>query len=116
VAAKWITDNKVQDQAVHFKLADAASFVEAGWLMMLRAAHLRSTGRPMTLEAAMAKVFATESAGKAVELCMAAMGEDALSRDLEIERYARDVRVTRIYEGTSEIQRWVIAREILRGL
>lgn len=115
VAAQWVNDNKIQDQAVHFQLADAATLLDAGWLMMLRAAHLRATGQPMSRQAAMAKVFATESAGKVVELCMAALGADALRSDLDIERYARDVRVTRIYEGTSEIQRWVIAREILKG-
>jgi alkylation response protein AidB-like acyl-CoA dehydrogenase len=61
----------------------------------------------------MAKLFGTESAGRVVELAMEVMGPQGLRAEWNMERYLRDVRVTRIYEGTSEIQKWVIARELL---
>ncbi len=100
-------------QAQLLRVADAATALDAGWLMMLRGAWLREQGRKMTREAAMAKVVATESAWRAVELASEIAGEAGLLGDVDLERLVRDVRVTRIYEGTSEIQRHVIAREIL---
>ena len=102
-------------QALQFRIADAATAIDAAWLMVLRAAYLRGQGRPMSRQAAMAKVFGTEQACRAVELCLESLGEAGLDAASDVERCLRDVRVTRIYEGTSEIQRLVIARELLRA-
>ena len=88
--------------------------IESGWLMVLRAAYLHEKGGRMTREAAMAKVYATESAYKAVELAHRIVGGTGTEEEQAIERNLRDVRITRIYEGTSEIQRIVISRLILR--
>jgi alkylation response protein AidB-like acyl-CoA dehydrogenase len=104
-----------QSQAEKFRLADAAVALESGWLMVLRAAYLKQTGARMTREAAMAKVYATEAAGRVAELALTTVGGLGLRAEHDVERYLRDVRVTRIYEGTSEIQRHVIARELIRG-
>jgi alkylation response protein AidB-like acyl-CoA dehydrogenase len=112
LATRWASARSV-GQGAQFKLADAATLLDAGWLMMLRAAHLKQSGQPVSKQAAMAKVFATESAGRVVELAMEVMGPQGLRAEWNMERYLRDVRVTRIYEGTSEIQKWVIARELL---
>ncbi|EKD37670.1 MAG: hypothetical protein ACD_75C01045G0001 [uncultured bacterium] len=79
----------------------------------MNAAFKKEQGRPFAKEASMAKVFATESANKACYDAMQIFGGYGYTRDFPIERYARDVRVTTIYEGTSEIQRLIIAREIL---
>ncbi len=103
-------------QAAQMALADAVTAIESGWLMVLRAAYLHEKGGRMTREAAMAKVYATESACKAVELAHRIVGGTGTEEEQEIERNLRDVRVTRIYEGTSEIQRFVIARELLKGM
>ncbi len=97
-------------------LADAATELDAGWLLCLRAATLKDEGRPLTREAAMSKLFCTEMANRVCGWALDIVGVDAYSDVLSVERAVRDVRVTRIYEGTSEVQRIVIAREVLRGL
>jgi alkylation response protein AidB-like acyl-CoA dehydrogenase len=97
-------------------LADAATELDAGWLLCLRAAALKDEGRPLTREAAMSKLFCTEMANRVCGRALDIVGVDAYTDALGLERAARDVRVTRIYEGTSEVQRIVIAREVLRGL
>jgi alkylation response protein AidB-like acyl-CoA dehydrogenase len=97
-------------------LADAATELDAGWLLCLRAAALKDEGRPLTREAAMSKLFCTEMAHRACARALDIVGVDAYTDALGLERAVRDVRVTRIYEGTSEVQRIVIAREVLRGL
>lgn len=96
-------------------IADMATRLDAARLLVLRAAHLKDQGRRFTLEASMAKLFATESALRICEDALRVIGAGAMSRDLPVERLLRDVRVTSIYEGTSEVQRIVIAREVLRG-
>lgn len=117
VAARAVAGKgRAAGQAEHFRIADAAADLDAGWLMVMRAAFLRGAGRRMTRQAAMAKVFATEAAGRVVERCVEALGVGGLVPSNDVERYLRDVRVTRIYEGTSEIQRLVIARELLKGM
>ncbi len=103
-------------QAQQFRIADMATRFDAGWLMVQRAAYLRAKGTRMTRQAAMAKVYATEAANTIAELALQTAGPEGLLSANDIERYLRDVRVTRIYEGTSEIQRLVIARELLRGM
>lgn len=95
-------------------LEEAQTRFDAAWLMVLRGAWLRAGKKPMTLQAAMTKVYATEVAGQVCELAMKAVGGEAAAARADVERHVRDVRVTRIYEGTSEIQRMVIARELQR--
>jgi alkylation response protein AidB-like acyl-CoA dehydrogenase len=101
-------------QAIQFLLADSRVELDAAQLLALRAATLKQAGRPFSSEAAMAKLFASESACRIVDRCLQVHGGYGYVRDFPIERHYRDVRVTRIYEGTSEIQRTVLARATLR--
>ncbi len=105
----------IKHQAIGGMLADCATWLDAATLMTLRAAHLKETGQPFAQQAAMAKVFATEHAWKICDIALQVHGGYGYVRDFPIERMLRDVRATRIYEGTSEIQRLVIARNLLRG-
>jgi alkylation response protein AidB-like acyl-CoA dehydrogenase len=105
----------IKHQAIGNMLADAATWLDAAELMTLRAADLKARKRPFGTEAAMAKLFATEHAGKICDIALQVHGGYGYTRDFPVERACRDVRVTRIYEGTSEIQRIVIARALLRG-
>jgi alkylation response protein AidB-like acyl-CoA dehydrogenase len=104
----------IQHQAVAAMIADAATWLDAATLMTLRAAELKQTGQPFSQQAAMAKLFATEHAWKICDIALQVHGGYGYVRDFPVERALRDVRVTRIYEGTSEIQRLVIARNLLR--
>ncbi len=103
-------------QATSFRVADMATRMEAAWLMVQRACALHDAGVRMSREAAMAKVFATETAGFVTRTCMTLASASALQHDSRVGRAYRDARVARIYEGTSEVQRIVIARELVRGL
>ncbi len=94
-------------------LADMGTELDAARLLALRAAWLKDSGKPFTKEAAMAKVFASEAAGRAADAALQIHGGYGYCREYAVERYYRDVRVTRIYEGTSEVQRLVIARRLL---
>jgi alkylation response protein AidB-like acyl-CoA dehydrogenase len=96
-------------------LADMATDHAAARLLTLRAACAKAEGRPFTREAAMAKLFASEAAQRAVGNAIQIHGGYGYTTDFPVERYFRDARVQTIYEGTSEIQRLVIARELLRG-
>ena len=100
-------------QAIQGMIADSFTELEAARLMVLRAAHLKEKGRRFTREASMAKLLATETANRVCYKALQILGGYGYSREYPLERYARDCRVTTIYEGTSEIQRLVIAREIL---
>jgi alkylation response protein AidB-like acyl-CoA dehydrogenase len=104
----------LRHQAVGNMLADAATWVDAARLMTLRAAALKERGRPFTREASMAKLFSTERAKQVCDLALQVHGGYGYTRDFPVERAYRDVRVTTIYEGTSEIQRIVIARELMK--
>lgn len=104
----------IKHQAIGGMLADAATWLDAASLMTLRAAYLKETGQPFSQQAAMAKLFATEHAWKICDIALQVHGGYGYVRDFPVERALRDVRVTRIYEGTSEIQRIVIARGLLR--
>ena len=97
-------------------LADMGTELDAARLLGYRAAWLKDQGRRFTKEAAMAKLFATEAAGRAADAAVQIHGGYGYVKEYDVERYYRDVRVTRIYEGTSEIQRVVIARDLLREL
>lgn len=103
-------------QAIQWMIADSYTELEAGRLLLMNAAFRKEQGRPFAKEASMAKMYATESANRACYNAMQILGGYGYTQDFPIERYSRDVRITTIYEGTSEIQRLIIAREILRGL
>lgn len=99
-------------QAVAFRLADMATRLKAAELMVLHAAGLRAQGLPCLKEASMAKLFATEAAEEICRWAIQTLGGYGYLEDFPVERIYRDVRVCQIYEGTSDIQRLVIGREI----
>ena len=99
-------------QAVAFRLADMATKIEVARQMVLHAASLRDAGRPALKEASMAKLFASEMAEKVCSDAIQTLGGYGYTRDFPVERIYRDVRVCQIYEGTSDIQRLVIARAL----
>jgi alkylation response protein AidB-like acyl-CoA dehydrogenase len=100
-------------QAIQWMVADSKTELEASRLLALRAAQLKESGKPFSSEAAMAKLFASEAANRICNRCVQIHGGYGFVRDFPAERHLRDVRVTTIYEGTSEIQRMVIARHEL---
>jgi alkylation response protein AidB-like acyl-CoA dehydrogenase len=100
-------------QAIQWKIADMYTALEASRLLLMSAAYKKEQGRSFAKEASMAKLFATETANKACYEAMQIFGGYGYTNDFPIERYTRDARITTIYEGTSEIQRLIIAREIL---
>lgn len=102
-------------QGIQWMLADREVDLEAARLLILNAAAAKDAGRPFAKEASMAKLFASEAAHRATDTAIQIHGGAGYVKDYPVERYARDARITRIYEGTSEIQRLIIAREILRG-
>ena len=102
-----------QHQMVQWMLADMATTVDGARLLTLKAAVLKDAGRPYTKEAAMAKLFAAETAMKVTTDAVQVHGGYGYIRETEIERYFRDAKITQIYEGTSQIQKLVIAREVL---
>ncbi|MCX7140115.1 MAG: acyl-CoA dehydrogenase family protein [Proteobacteria bacterium] len=99
-------------QAISFRLADMATAIEAARQLYLYAAALRDLGRPCLKEASMAKLFATEAAEKVCSDAIQIHGGYGYVRDFPVERIWRDVRVTQIYEGASDIQRMVIGRAL----
>jgi len=101
-------------QAIRFMLADAATELEAARLLTLRAAALKEAGKPFTREGSMAKLFASEKANKACDMAVQVHGGYGYIDEFPAERHYRDARVMTIYEGTSEIQRHIIAREVLK--
>ncbi|MBW1998687.1 MAG: acyl-CoA dehydrogenase family protein [Deltaproteobacteria bacterium] len=100
-------------QAVSMMLAEMATQVDASRLMVLRAALLRDQGKPFSQASAMAKLFASEAASRVTDMAVQIHGGYGFSKAYPVERYFRDARVTRVYEGTSEIHGIVIARGIL---
>jgi alkylation response protein AidB-like acyl-CoA dehydrogenase len=102
-------------QAIQWKIADASTELEAARLLLMNAAFLKEQGRSFSKEASMAKLFATEAANRACYEAVQIFGGYGYTRDFQVERYSRDARITTIYEGTSEIQRLIIAREVLRS-
>jgi len=103
-------------QAVQFRLADVATELEAARLLTMRAAWLKEHGRAFSREASMDKLYAAEAAWRACDAAIQLHGGYGYTRDFPVERYARDCGVTRIYEGTSEVQRIVIARSLLQDV
>ncbi|RMH73962.1 MAG: acyl-CoA dehydrogenase [Gemmatimonadetes bacterium] len=102
-------------QAIQWMIADMATEIEAGRALLYRAADLKDRGEPFSKEAAMAKLFCSEMCGRVVDKAVQIHGGYGYMRDYTVERLYRDARITRIYEGTSEIQRLVISRHMLRS-
>ena len=102
-------------QAIGFKMADMATQLDAAWLLTMRAAQMKDQGKSVTREAAMAKLFAGEVACKICDEGVQIHGGYGFIKDYPAEKFYRDVKLCTIGEGTSEIQRMVIARELLKG-
>lgn len=102
-----------ENQSIAFKLADMHIKLSAGKLLLARAAWQKDLGKPYTLEASEAKLFCSESCNEIVNEALQIFGGYGYIKDYLVEKYFRDARVTTLYEGTSEIQRIVIARQIL---
>jgi len=101
-------------QATQFKFADLASEIDAARLLIFRAASLKDAGKNFSKEAAMAKLKASEIAVKASDEAVQILGGYGYIKDFPVERYFRDAKITELYEGTSEIQKMVIARYLLK--
>jgi len=101
-------------QAIQFKLADMATEIDAARLMVWRAATLKDAGERFTAEASMAKVLASEVANRCAKEAVQIFGGNGYVEDFPVERHFRDAKITEIYEGTSEIQRLVIAGNLLK--
>jgi alkylation response protein AidB-like acyl-CoA dehydrogenase len=101
-------------QATQFKLADMATEIDAARLLILRAAWLKDQGKTTTLESSMAKLYAGEVAVRVANECVQIHGGYGFIKDYPAEKFYRDVKLCTIGEGTSEIQRMVIARQVLR--
>lgn len=114
VAADATRGTEELAQWVQWALADSASELDAARLLALRAAWLKEQGRPFSREASIAKVYASERAFAACDRAVRVLGAAGGDEALAVERALRDVRVTMIYEGTSEVQRVVIGRELVR--
>ena len=102
-------------QALQWRIADAYTELEAARLLLMNAAHRKEKGKSFAKEASMAKLFATDAANRACYSAVQMLGGYGYTQDFPVERYARDARITSIYEGTNEIQRVIIAREVLRS-
>ena len=103
-------------EAIRFMIADAYTELEAARLLLMQAAFRKEAGKSFAKQASMAKLYATEAANRACYKAVQMLGGYGYLGDFPVERYARDVRVTSIYEGTSEIQRLIISRAILENL
>jgi len=107
--------NLASYQAIQWKLADMAVEVDAARLLTLQAAALKDAGKPCTKQSAIAKLFAAEAAMKAATEAIQIHGGYGYTKEFKVERYFRDAKITEIYEGTSEIQRLVIAGQVLQN-
>ena len=101
-------------QGLQWMIADRETEIEASRLLILNAAAKKDRGEPFAKEASMAKLFASETAHRATDTAVQLFGGAGYIQDSVVERHVRDARITRIYEGTSEVQRLIIARETLR--
>lgn len=104
----------IQHQAIQFKLADMATEIDAARLLVYRAAADKDAGRSYVKSAAMAKLYASRAAMHCANEAIQVHGGNGYVREYHVERFLRDAKITEIYEGTSEIQRMVIARELTR--
>ena len=101
-------------QAIAFKLADMATEVEAARMLCLKAAWLKDQGQDYDLASSMAKLYASEVAGRVTDQAVQVHGGYGYVKEYHVERLMRDSKITQIYEGTSEVQRIVISRSILQ--
>jgi alkylation response protein AidB-like acyl-CoA dehydrogenase len=101
-------------QIIQFKLADMATRIEAARLMCLKAAWLKDNGEDYALASSMAKVYASETAMWTATEAVQIHGGYGFVKEFHVERLMRDAKITQIYEGTSEVQRIVISRAILK--
>jgi len=101
-------------QAIQWKIAEMATDIDAARLLIFRAARMRDAGEPHTREASMAKLFASTMANKHANQAVQIHGGVGYIKDFPVERYFRDAKITEIYEGTSEVQRIVVARSLLK--
>jgi len=101
-----------KNQAIQWMIADMATSIDAARLLVMRAAYLEEKGLPFSMEASMAKLFASDIAMKATRDAIQIHGGNGYMRDLPLERFYRDVKLTQIGEGTSEVQRRVIAKRL----
>ncbi len=104
-----------EHQAIQFMLADMAMRIDAARMLVLRAAWLKDRGQPFKREAAMAKLYASETSSFVTNKAVQIHGGYGYIKDYPVERFLRDAKLTELGEGTSEVQRLVIARELLRG-
>ena len=102
-------------QAIGLKLADMATQIEAGELLTMRAAQLKNEGKRLTRESAMAKLYTSEAAVRISNEAVQIFGGYGYIKDFPVEKFYRDAKLCTIGEGTSEIQRLVIGREIIHG-
>ncbi|TRZ52203.1 acyl-CoA dehydrogenase [bacterium] len=103
-------------QAIQWMVAESYTELEAARLLLMNAAFKKEMGKPFARAASMAKYFATEAADRACFNAVQMLGGYGYTNEFPVERYARDVRITLIYEGTNQIQRMIIARDILNSL
>jgi acyl-CoA dehydrogenase len=103
-------------EGISFKIADMATRIHASRLLALDAAHKKDLGLPYSKEASMAKLFASETANFVAKEAIQVFGGNGYSREYPVERHYRDAKITEIYEGTSEIQRLVISRQVFKEL
>ncbi len=121
-AARYATERRTfgkaiaEHQAISFMLADMATEIDAARLMTYRAAALKAAGKRHTTESAMCKLMASEVANKVAKNAIQIFGGNGYVSEYPVERFFRDAKITEIYEGTSEIQRVVIASNIIRAL
>ena len=108
--AQSVWENIDQHQAIAFKLADMATKIEAARLLVYRAAFLEQSGTIENKDASMAKLFASNTAMEVATEAVQILGDYGYSREYPVERYFRDAKVTQIYEGTNEIQSFVISK------
>jgi len=101
-------------QAIQWMFADMATRIEASWMLMLRAAALKDRGQPFAREASMAKLYASETAMWTTTKAVQIFGGYGYVKEFPVERYMRDAKLTEIGEGTSEVQRMIIAKSLLR--
>lgn len=118
-ATRWMKERMVGGeplagkQGLQWMLADMKLRLEASWALTLQALALRQAGQPFTLQSAMAKLHASEMVGFVADAALQIHGGYGYTREMPLERYVRDARILRIYEGSSEVQRNIIARTLL---
>jgi acyl-CoA dehydrogenase len=119
IAVEWARERQTfgsrlaDKQAIQWMVADSEMELRAARLLVYEAAQLGDAGKPFKVEASIAKVVATEAAGRVVDRCIQILGGMGVSQELPLERWYRELRIKRIGEGPSEVHRMVLAREIL---